>query len=58
MFQFEISISERRGLEEIIVLNRNETDHHIEKWQHLKKKSFSHIHIYTIVFTLKSNFFF
>ena len=35
MFQFEISISERRGLEEIIAFNRNITDKHIEKWQHL-----------------------
>ena len=40
MFQFEISISERRGLEEIIVLNRDETDQHIEKWQHFKKNVF------------------
>ena len=35
MFQFEISISERRGLEEIIAFNRNKTDQLIEKWQHL-----------------------
>jgi len=35
MFQIEISISERRGLEEIIAFNRNKTDQHIEKWQHL-----------------------
>ena len=35
MFQFEISISERRGLEEIIAFNRNKTDQHIDKWQHL-----------------------
>ena len=35
MFQFEISISERRGWEEIIAFNRNKTDQHIEKWQHL-----------------------
>ena len=35
MFQFEISISERRGLEEIIAFNRNKTDQYIEKWQHL-----------------------
>ena len=26
MFQFEISISERRGLEEIIAFNRNKND--------------------------------
>jgi len=31
----EISISERRGLEEIIAFNRNKTDQHIEKWQYL-----------------------
>jgi len=35
MFQFEISISERRGLEEIITFNRNKTDQHIEKCQQL-----------------------
>ena len=35
IFQFEISISERRGLEEIIAFNRNKTVQHIEKWQHL-----------------------
>ena len=35
MFQFEISISERRGLGEILAFNRNKTDQHIEKWQHL-----------------------
>jgi len=32
---FEIIISERRGLEEIIAFNRNKTDQHIEKWQQL-----------------------
>jgi len=53
MFQFEISISERRGWEEIIAFNRNKTDQHIEKWQHLYYnllKMFRHIHIYTILF--------
>ena len=35
MFQFEISISKRRGLEEIIAFNRNKTDQQIEKWQHV-----------------------
>jgi len=35
MFQFEISISERRGLEEFIAFNRKKTVQHIEKWQHL-----------------------
>jgi len=35
MFQFEISTSERRGLEEIIAFNRNKKDQHIEQWQHL-----------------------
>ena len=35
MFQFEISISGRWGWEEIIVFNRNKTDQHIKKWQHL-----------------------
>ena len=35
MFQFEIRISERRGLDEIIAFNRNKTDQYIEKWQHL-----------------------
>ena len=35
MFQFGISISERRGLEEIKAFKRNKTDQHIEKWQHL-----------------------
>jgi len=37
MFQFEISISERRGLEEIIAINRNKTDQHIETCVLLKK---------------------
>ena len=35
MFQFEIIISERRGLEEIITFNRNKTDQHIENCQQL-----------------------
>ena len=35
MFQFEIRIYERRGLEEIIAFDRNKTDQSIEKWQHL-----------------------
>jgi len=35
MFQFEISISERRGLEEITAFNRNKSDQHNEKWKHL-----------------------
>ena len=35
MFQFEIRISERRGLGEIIAFNRNITDQHNQKWQHL-----------------------
>ena len=30
----EISMSDRRGLEEILAFNRNKTDQHIEKWQH------------------------
>jgi len=33
MFQFEISISESRGLEEIIAFNR--IDQYIGKWRHL-----------------------
>ena len=35
MFQFEIIISERRRLEEIIAFNKNKTDQHIDKWRHL-----------------------
>ena len=35
MLQFANNISERRGLEEIITLNRNKIDQHIQKWQHL-----------------------
>jgi len=35
MFQSEISISERRGLAEIITFNRNKANQHIKKWQHL-----------------------
>jgi len=35
MFQFEIILSERRGLEEIIAFNRNKTDQHIENCQQL-----------------------
>ena len=52
MFQFEIRISERRGLDEIIAFNRNKTDKHIEKWQHLYqlfKNGFPLIHIYTSI---------
>jgi len=40
MFQFEISISERRGLKEILAFNRNKTDQSIWKWQYLYKLCF------------------